>query len=77
MDIQSRKLEFIQEFLKLQNEEAIERFEKLLRIEKKSDVDTGSGTMTKAELNKRIDQSEKDFENGRYKQSEDLLAKYK
>jgi len=31
MDIQSRKLEFIQDFLKLQSEEVIAQFEKLLK----------------------------------------------
>lgn len=31
MDIQSRKLEFIQDFLKLQNEETLVQLEKLLK----------------------------------------------
>ena len=36
MDLQTRKIEFVQEFLKIQSEEAIERLEKLLKKEKKN-----------------------------------------
>lgn len=36
MDIQTRKIEFIQEFLKLQNDELIAKFERLLKKEKDS-----------------------------------------
>lgn len=32
MDIQTRKIEFVQGFLKLQSEEAISQFEKLLEM---------------------------------------------
>jgi len=39
MDIQTRKIAFVQEFLKLQNEDLISRFEKLLRTEKSSKKD--------------------------------------
>ena len=35
MELEARKIEFIQEFLKLQSEEAISRLEKVLRKEKK------------------------------------------
>ncbi len=34
MDLEARKIEFIQEFLKLQSEEAITRLEKVLKKEK-------------------------------------------
>jgi len=61
MDLQSRKIEFVQDFLKLQSEEAISKLEKLL----------------KKELNKRIEQSEADFKNNRYKKTSELLSKYK
>jgi hypothetical protein len=37
MDLQSRKIEFVQEFLKLRSEEAISRLEKLLKKEKATD----------------------------------------
>ena len=34
MDLQTRKIEFVQEFLKIQSEEAIGRLEKLLKEKK-------------------------------------------
>ncbi len=72
MDLQSRKIEFVQEFLKIQSEEAISKLEKLLRKEKK----TSGMLMTKEQLNKRIEQSESDFKNNRFKSSSELLAKF-
>ncbi len=73
MDLQSRKIEFVQEFLKLQSEEAISRLEKLLRMEKKWDED-GLEPMTVKELNERIDKSMKDSKNGRLTEVDQLLA---
>jgi hypothetical protein len=35
MDLESRKIEFVQEFLKLQSEEVISKLEQLLKKEKK------------------------------------------
>ncbi|WP_142783582.1 hypothetical protein [Changchengzhania lutea] len=77
MDIQTRKLEFIQEFLKIQSEEVIERLEKLLKKEKKSSYSDEVNPMTSEELNNRVAESEADFENNRYKKSSDLITKYK
>jgi len=76
MDLQSRKIEFVQDFLKLQSEEAISRLEKLLKKEKKNVIEKEFKSMTKKELNKRIDQSESDFNNNRYKKTSELLSKY-
>ncbi|MUP47238.1 hypothetical protein E0K83_15970 [Gramella sp. BOM4] len=76
MDLQTRKIEFVQEFLKLQSEEAVIRLEKLLQKEKKNISGNDENTMTKDELNQRIDQSEEDFENNDYKKTSDLLSKY-
>ncbi len=76
MDLQSRKIEFIQEFLKVQSEEIISRLEKVLRKEYKATDKRIFETMTQDELNKRIDQSESDFLNNRFKNSSELLAKY-
>ena len=36
MNLEARKVEFVQEFLKLQSEEAVSRLEKILRKEKKA-----------------------------------------
>jgi len=76
MDLQSRKIEFVQEFLKLRSEEAISRLEKLLKKEKKNVIGKEFKPMTEQELNKRIDQSESDFKDNRFKKSSELLSKY-
>jgi hypothetical protein len=75
MDLQTRKIEFIQEFLKLQSEEVISQFENLLK--KKSIKDESIKPMSIKELNARIDKSEADFKSGNFKTSSQLLAKYK
>ncbi|MBP6424507.1 MAG: hypothetical protein KA278_02165 [Flavobacterium sp.] len=75
MDLQTRKNEFIQEFLKLQSEELIAQLENLLK--NKSIPETTVKPMSINELNSRIDASEVDFENGKFKTTEQLLAKYK
>lgn len=77
MDIETRKIEFVQEFLKLQNEEVISRFEEILKKEKKSSDDFMGNQMIKEELNQRIDQSESDFKNKRFKNTSELRAKYR
>ena len=74
MDLQTRKIEFIQEFLKLQSEEVISQFENLMKKRNNKDA---FNPMSMEELNNGIDKSEDDFKNGRYTTSHELLAKYK
>jgi hypothetical protein len=76
MNLEARKIEFVQEFLKLQSEEAISRLEKILRKEQKASREPKFSAMTQEELNGHIDQSESDFRNNRYKSSSELLTKY-
>ena len=76
MNIEARKIEFIQEFLKLQSDEAITRLEKLLRKERVESDDQVFEPMTQYELEERIDESEADFKAGRFKTSDEILAKY-
>ncbi len=71
MNIQTQKVAFVQDFSQLQNEEVVSRFEQLMKIEKKE-----VKPMTLQELNTRIDRSENDFKNNRFKTTEELLAKY-
>lgn len=73
MDIQTRKIEFIEEFLKLQNEELLLRLEKLLGSEK-TQKGNDFQPMTFDEFNERIDQSMEDSKNERLTTSTDLLA---
>ncbi len=77
MNLESRKLEFIQEFLKLQSEDTIALLEKILKMDKKSKNNNEFNPMTKEELDNRIDQSEADFRKQKFKTSYELLAKYK
>ncbi len=72
MDLQTRKIEFIQAFLKLDNEEVISHFEKLLQKESKIDSDFKPMTMT--EFNKRIEKSTTDSNNGNLTENSKLIS---
>ena len=76
MDLQTRKIEFVQKFLKIQNEELLSKLENLLN-KKSSSKSHSISPMSIDELNARIDQSEKDFKTGKFKSSDELLEKYK
>ncbi len=76
MNIDARKIELVQKFLKLQSEDVISKLEKILREEKSSSDEQIFEPMTQEELDKRIDQSESDFQNNRCRSSSELLAKY-
>jgi hypothetical protein len=69
MDLNIRKIEFIQDFLKLQSEEIISKFEQLLKNEKQK-----ISPMTIEELNRRINKSMEDSRNGRTISAEELIA---
>jgi len=79
MDLQTRKIEFVQEFLKIQSEELISQLENLLKNKNKKDVNESEffKPISIEEFNTRIDQSENDFKNGKYKTTSELLQKYK
>ena len=72
MDIQTRKIEFVQAFLKLQSERVISRFEELL----KSESDNFQ-PMTMEEFNARIDQSLQDSKNNNVIEAAELLKEIK
>lgn len=72
MDIQTRKIAFIQDFLKIQSEELISRLELILHKEEELDE---FRPMTIEKFNNRIDKSMKDSKNGRLINASDLKAK--
>lgn len=74
MDLQTRKISFIQEFLNLQSEEIILRFEKLLKKEKNRITSNKLEPMTLEEFNERIDASMEDSNNERVIESNELLS---
>lgn len=71
MNLQARKIAFVQEFLSIESEEMISRLEILLKNEIE---DHTFKPMTVEELNRRIDQSEQDSIKGRVIEHNDLLA---
>ncbi len=75
MDIQTRKIKFVQKFLSIKDEDMLLRFEELLKIAQ-AENERKLEPFTIEELNHRIDQSEKDFENGRYKTTSEMLKKF-
>ena len=76
MDLQTRKLEFIKEILKIKSEKVLTQLEKLLHGEIQQNNDEIC-SMTAAELNERINQSESDFKNKKFSSTTDLLNRYK
>ena len=74
MDLEKRKILFVQEFLNLQSEEIILQLEKLLRKEKKKISPKELNPMTLKEFNSRIDTSLKDSKEGRLTESGELLS---
>ena len=77
MDIQTRKIEFIQEFLKVQNEELIYRLENILKKENEYSKDENFEPFTVEEFNERIDKTIEDSKSGRLTKSSDLQEKMK
>ena len=73
--MQTRKLELIQEFLKIQSEDVISRLERILRKENKISENEDFKPMTIEEFNSRIDQSMEDSKNGQLIEASELKAK--
>ncbi len=74
MDLQTRKISFVQEFLNLQNEEIISLFEKLLKKEKKNISNSELQPMSLDKFNDRIDKSLEDSKKGRLTESGKLKS---
>ncbi|MCK9450838.1 MAG: hypothetical protein M0Q90_04045 [Bacteroidales bacterium] len=75
MDLETRKIAFVQEFLSLQNEEIVSGLEKLLRKRKAELFMKNQEPMSRSQYNAEIDQAMKDSKNGRMIKAEDLKAK--
>ncbi|MDO6745465.1 hypothetical protein Q4553_12865 [Tenacibaculum soleae] len=75
MDIQSRKIEFMQEFLKIQSEEVISKLENILRKGKSNAENIDFNPMSIEEFNLRIDKSMNDSKNGKLIEANELKAK--
>ena len=73
MDIEARKLNFIQEFLRVSDDELVTKFERLLKMERKKKLEEEIQPMTLKEFNETIDKSEDDFTNARVTEARNLL----
>ena len=72
MNLETRKLTFIQEFLRLQNEEIVSGLEKLLRKRKIEMLENNLKPMSLKQFNKEIDQALDDSKNERLIKASDL-----
>jgi len=72
MDIQTRKLHFVQEFLRVKNEKLIDKLEKILKSERKKQFENSLKPMNIKDFNKMIDNAEKDSKNGKLTSAQDL-----
>jgi hypothetical protein len=73
MDIEARKLHFIQEFLRVSDDELVTKLERLLKMERKKKLEEEIQPMTLKEFNETIDKSEDDFTNARVTEARNLL----
>jgi hypothetical protein len=71
MDLQTRKIAFIQDFLKLESEKVIVQFEKLLQ--KQTITESTLEPMSDVDFQKRINQSVSDSAEGKLTSSEHFL----
>ena len=65
MDLQTRKIHFIQEFLKTANSSILDKFEKMLRQERKKMYEAEIKPMTLDQYEQRVDKALDDFKNNR------------
>lgn len=72
MDLDTRKIIFIKDFLKLESEKAISQFEKLLQ--KETRMNSEFNPMSIIDFQQRIDKSLKDSKKGRLTESNDLIS---
>ncbi len=74
MNLQTRKISFVQEFLDLQSEEIILLFEELLTKTKNYISENELEPMSLGDFYKRIDKSLLDSEEGRLTESKELFS---
>ncbi len=64
MDLQARKLEFIEAYIRLADEKIILKLEKLLWLEKEKAVKSGLKKLSQIELDKMLEDSENEIQEG-------------
>ncbi|TPG42110.1 hypothetical protein [Flavobacterium pectinovorum] len=76
MDLEARKISFVQEFLRLESEEIVIHLENLLHKQKVELLDQEMKSMNVDQFNKEIDQSLDDAKNSRIISAKDLKSKF-
>jgi hypothetical protein len=74
MDLHARKIEFVQEFLKIQREDVIVRLEKLLKKETSKAEKEEAKPFSIEEFNNRINKSMLDSKHNRLTENKNLLV---
>ncbi len=74
MDLQSRKIQFIQEFLKYANSNILDKFEELLKQERSKEFEKEIEPMTLDEYENRIEKAFEDVKNNRVKSAKNLKS---
>lgn len=77
MDIQTRKINFVQEFLRLRNIKLIEKLEKILLEDKAKDYEANLKPLSIDNFNKMIDKSIEDAKQGNVVNARDLKESVK
>ena len=77
MNIQARKLNLIEEFLRISDESIIEKLESFIMTEKKKQYERDLKPMSLKEFHEMIDQAKQDKANGRVISHEELKKRVK
>ena len=77
MDIQTRKINFVQEFLRLRNIKLIEKLEKILLEDKAKDYEANLKPISLDNFNKMIDKSIEDVKLGNVVNARELKESVK
>lgn len=77
MNIQVRKLNLIEEFLRISDERIIEKLESFIKIEKEKQYDRELKPMSLEEFHEMIDQAKQDKANGRIISHDELKKRVK
>ena len=77
MDIQTRKINFVQEFLRLRNIKLIEKLEKILLEDKAKDYEANLKPLSIDRFNKMVDRSIEDAKQGNVVDARDLKESVK
>jgi len=72
MDIQTRKINFVQEFLRLRNIKLIEKLEKILLEDKAKDYEANLKPLSLDNFNKMVDKSLDDTKQGNFVDAREL-----